>query len=117
LTAFDGVIDYGGTSGFTQAVVGTASASAFAPTAPFIGVGNVPLVASAVGVGMYNGSGFYRFVVGTTASAIVTVTYEFSPPECPPCEPEPDCEPDCAPKRDRDRDKDCDDRGSRRRRR
>jgi hypothetical protein len=106
LTAFDGVLDFGGTSGFTQAVVGTASASAFAPSVLFIGVGNVPLVASADAVGRYNGSGAYRFVVGTTASAIVTVTYDFTPncPPAPTCNPEPE---DCV--KPPTKDDDCDD--------
>lgn len=114
LTAFDGVIDYAGTSGFTASDSGAGTGSnSTGVVAPFIGVGTVPLTASAVATASYNGSGFYRFIVNTSASALVTVTYEFSPPacpECPPtCEPEPVCEPDP---------KDCYDgrRGSRKRR-
>lgn len=99
LSEYDGVLDYGGTSGFNVTVVGTDSGSAVpASFAPFIGTGTVPLIAAATAVGVYEGSGDYRFIVNTRASAIVTVTYEFSPPvcpECPPaCEPEPVCEPE-----------------------
>ena len=99
LSAYDGVLDYGGTSGFNETVVGSDSGSAVpSDFTPFIGTTTVPLVASATAVGVYEGSGDYRFIVNTRASALVTVTYEFSPPacpECPPaCEPEPVCEPD-----------------------
>jgi hypothetical protein len=94
LTSFDGLLDFGGTSGFTQSVSGSDSASTSVPFAPFVGVGNVPLIASTLAVGNYQGSGFYEFGVLTTASALVTVTYEFSPPTCPECDPEPDCERD-----------------------
>lgn len=99
LTAFDGVIDFAGTSGFTASESGTGTGSnSTSVVAPFIGVGTVSLTASSVATASYNGSGFYRFVVNTSASALVTVTYEFAPPvcpECPPaCDPEPVCEPE-----------------------
>lgn len=99
LSAYDGVLDYGGTSGFNVTVVGTDSGSAVpSDFTPFIGTGTVPLIAAATAVGVYEGSGDYRFIVNTRASALVTVTYEFAPPacpECPPaCEPEPVCEPE-----------------------
>jgi hypothetical protein len=97
VSGFDGVIDYGGTSGFTTNLVGSASASEIpSDFTPFIGVGNIPLVASAVANGFYRGPADYAFEVATQASALVTVTYEFSPPvcpECPSCDPEPDCKP------------------------
>jgi hypothetical protein len=92
LTSFDGTIDYAGTSGLTQSIVGSDYASESVPTAAFVGIGNVPLVAGASAVGRYNGSGYYRFIVNTSASALVTVTYEFSPPVCPECPPA--CKPD-----------------------
>lgn len=99
LSAYDGVLDYGGTSGFNVTVVGADSGFAVpASFTPFIGTGTVPLIAAATAVGAYEGSGDYRFIVNTRASAVVTVTYEFAPPvcpECPPaCDPEPVCEPE-----------------------
>lgn len=91
LSAFDGVIDFAGTSGFTETVLGSDSGgSSPASFTPFIGTGSVPLTASASATAAFEGSGFARFVVNTFASAIVTVTYEFSPPAC---EPQPLCEP------------------------
>lgn len=99
LSAYDGVLDYGGTSGFNVTVVGADSGSAFpASFTPFIGTGTVPLIAAATAVGVYEGSGDYRFIVNTRASAIVTVTYEFSLPPCPECPPACDPEPVCEPK-------------------
>jgi hypothetical protein len=99
LGGFDGVIDYAGASGFDQTLDGSGYDAATPPDfTPYIGAGTVPLVAASVANGSYSGPGDYRFIVNTTASALVTVTYEFSPPTCPECDPEPDCE------RDRDRD-------------
>lgn len=99
LSEYDGVLDYSGTSGFNVAVVGADSGFAVpSDFTPFIGTGTVPLIAAATAVGVYEGSGNYRFIVTTRASTIVTVTYEFSLPpcpECPPaCDPEPVCEPE-----------------------
>lgn len=99
LSAYDGVLDYGGTSGFTVTIVGSDSESAVpSDFTPYIGTGTVPLIASATGVGFYDGSGDSRFIVNTFASALVTITYEFSPPVCPECpsacDPEPVCEPE-----------------------
>ena len=124
LTAFDGVIDYDGTSGFTASDSGTGTASnSTSVVAPFIGVGTVPLTASSVATASYTGSGFYRFIVNTSASAIVTVTYDFSLPACPPapvCDPNPSCDPkpDCKPwVKPPQKDDDCDDDDDRRKRR
>jgi hypothetical protein len=102
LGAFDGVIDYGGASGFDVTVDGAGYAAEIATDlVPFIGIGNIPLAASSAANGMYNGPGDYQFIVNTTSSTIVTVTYEFAPPVCPDCDcdPEPECKPD--PKDDR----------------
>lgn len=100
LGAFDGVIDYAGASGFDVTVDGAGYAAEIATDlVPFIGVGNIPLISSATARGFYRGPADYEFEVSTSASAIVTVTYEFSPPVCPSCDPEPE---------------ECDDRSDRR---
>ena len=96
LGAFDGVIDYGGASGFDVTVDGAGYAAEIATDlVPFIGIGNIPLSASSAANGTFNGPGDYQFIVSTTASAIVTVTYEFSPPVCPECHPACNPEPEC----------------------
>jgi hypothetical protein len=101
LSAHDGVIDYAGTSGF---IVGkSASASAANSTtsvASFVGTGTVPVTASAAATATYDGPGDYFFFVQSRASAIVTVTYDFTP-NCPPCDDdEEDCrKPRRSPKR------------------
>lgn len=88
LTAYDGVLDYGGTSGFTVTSVATGSdAESASVLTPFIGTGTIPVSAGATATATYEGSGDYRFIVNTTASAIVTITYDFTP-NCPPCEEE-----------------------------
>jgi len=117
MARFDGVIDYGGTSGFTVNVSGSSGAAATpADFTPFIGTGNIPLVVSAVANGFFRGPADYAFEVGTQASALVVVTYDFTP-NCPPepaCDPEPE---DCV--KPHTKDDDCDDRrkSSRRNRR
>jgi len=107
LTAFDGVTDFAGTSGFTVSDSASGSnSSSTASVAPFVGVGTVPLTASAVATASYVGSGTYDFGVATSASAFVTVTYDFTP-NCPPCEDDDDCKPRVKPPT---KDDDCDDR-------
>ncbi len=99
LGRFDGVVDFGGTSGYTVGIVGSAFGQVGpADFIPFIGVGNIPLITSAAARGFYRGPADYEQEVSTTASAIVTVTYEFSPPVCPSCDPEPE---DCDDRNDR----------------
>ena len=100
---YDGVLDYAGTGGFRVSVFGSNANSATpANFTPFVGVGNIPLVTSATGVGFYEGPGDYAFGVTTRASALITVTYEFSLPPCPECPPAPVCDPkpSCDPKPD-----------------
>lgn len=88
VTAYDGVLDYAGTSGFTVTSVATGSDAEVASVlTPFIGTGTVPVTAGATATASYEGPGDYRFIVNTTASAIVIVTYDFTP-NCPPCEDE-----------------------------
>lgn len=92
---WDGVPDYSGPGAFRITKTGSSASSASpADFTPFIGVGNIPLIASATGAGIYSGPGDYAFGVTTRVSAMVTVTYEFAPPVCPECPPA--CEPvDC----------------------
>lgn len=99
---WDGIPDYSGPGAFLITKTGTSANSAnSAEVTPFIGIGNIPLIASATGAGFYDGPGDYAFGVSTRASALVTVTYEFSPPVCPSCDPEPECtpEPECDDRR------------------
>lgn len=114
LTTFDGVIDYSGTSGFTKTVSGNDSVLAVFPSAGFVGSGSVTLVASIVTSAIYQGIGAYNFGVTTTSSALVTVTYDFTP-NCPPCEDEEDCKPSVKPP-SKDNDCDGDDRRNKSRR-
>ena len=87
LTAFDTVIDYGGTSGATnpeQTSTASAQTVLFAGTddvSAFVGEANISLNASAVATGFYDGSGTYRFVVATSAGAQIEVVYEYQPPQ------------------------------------
>jgi len=101
VTAFDGVIDYSGTSGLavTSAATGSDTESAAVLT-PFIGTGTVAVSASSSGSATASGPGHLRFIVNTFSSAIVTVTYDFTP-NCPPCDDdEEDCrKPRRSPKR------------------
>jgi hypothetical protein len=113
LSAFDGVIDYSGTSGFSVVKSSTASASTTTTTvAPFVGTGTVPVTASATASGEYEGPGDYFFFLQSQASALVVVTYDFTP-NCPPCEDEDDCKPRVKPPT---KDDDCDDRRDKSRR-
>jgi hypothetical protein len=102
VTAFDGVIDFAGTSGFAVTSVATGSdAEAATVLTPFIGTGTVAVSASSNGSASASGPGHLRFIVNTFSSAIVTVTYDFTP-NCPPCdeEDEEDCrKPRRSPKR------------------
>jgi hypothetical protein len=101
VTAYDGVLDYAGTSGFTVTSVATGSDAEVASVlTPFIGTGTVPVTAGATAAASYEGPGDYRFIVNTTASALVVVTYDFTP-NCPPCDDdEEDCrKPRRSPKR------------------
>lgn len=97
LSAYDNVLDYGGTSGFSASKSSSASAANVTTSvAQFVGAGTVPVAASATATATYEGSGDFYFFVQTQASAIVTITYDFTP-NCPPtpsCNPKPDCKPE-----------------------
>ena len=80
LAGFDGVVDYAGTSGFTHTTTGSASESIdVSDLVPFIGTGTVPVQVSATAQGSYKGPADYSFQVSTQSSAVVYITYEFTP--------------------------------------
>jgi hypothetical protein len=85
LTAFDGVIDFGGTSGVTHAGLdlmdsgGAMPALTPAVLATFVGLGTVPFQATATGASTVSGPGNIVSQFLTNASARVTVCYTFAP--------------------------------------
>jgi hypothetical protein len=91
--AFDGVLDFGGTSGATYSAISTNATSDFVPTMPlvpadlalFVGAGNVVFTITADGHTAAAGSG--NLISGFTqrASAVLTVTYTYTPPFIQDC--------------------------------
>jgi len=85
VTAYDGVLDWGGTSGATLGYSANASNSALL-TAPgdlanFIGTGLVSLPVAGSGKSKAMGPGNFRAEITTQASANVTVIYDYAVPE------------------------------------
>ena len=83
-TIYDGVPDFGGTSGKTYSGLSAdCSTSAFkvpaftAPWDAFIGTGNVDMPTTAAGTSNGSGAGNLLLSFSTDASAIATVTYEY----------------------------------------
>jgi hypothetical protein len=109
VTEFDGVADYQGTSAFRVTKTVAATQTGTVPSSPFVGTGTTPVIISSLGFGMYDGGGDYAFGVTTTSSALVVVTYDFTP-VCPECDPEPGCDKGKDRDKDKDQDRDCDDR-------
>ena len=87
VTAFDGDIDFGGTSGRTLtglAAVATDSLTAPPPAsdlALFTGTGTISLPVVATGQSTASGSGSLAIGFTTSAAAVVTVTYSYLPDE------------------------------------
>lgn len=79
-SAFDGVIDFGGTSGKSYTgLSGSASNSGISTNLPlFIGSGNVLLPVSATGTSSGSGAGNLITQFSTSAGALATVTYTFA---------------------------------------
>jgi len=85
VTAFDGVIDFGGTSGRTYSGLSgdaqdTECTSAAADLALFSGTGNIglPIVASGTSYGSGAGNLILQFSTSASAGATVTYTYDCS---------------------------------------
>lgn len=85
--AYDGNLDYEGASGATNpAQDASASASAVLDAgtddvSPFVGSGAFSVDVLADATAFYEGSGDYRFIVTTVASAELTVIYTYEPPD------------------------------------
>jgi hypothetical protein len=80
LDAFDGIIDFGGTSGRTFASFATdeKSESTMADLLPFIGLGLIDVNVSANGTSAGSGGGNLLLSSASTAQAKTTVTYTYS---------------------------------------
>jgi hypothetical protein len=85
VTAFDGTIDFGGTSGKTYTGLSADdSASTVSPPPAsdlvlFTGLGNIMLPVKATGVSSGSGAGNLVMQFGTSASADVKVIYDYAP--------------------------------------
>lgn len=87
-TAFDTVLDYGGTSGATYLKLTAGSTQSTTISAPspqlagFIGAGSVDLAVSAYSQSTGTGAANLAVSLSTFASAIVTVVYDYTPLPC-----------------------------------
>jgi hypothetical protein len=92
LTAFDGTLDFGGTSGFSEDDLSQSETNSVSFTNPsdfdlFLGSGNLLLPVVATGQSAATGSGNLGAFFNTFASANISVTYEYT--ERPTAVPEP----------------------------
>ena len=84
-TAFDGVIDFGGTSGVSYLNLSNTASNSFGPTlnaglvSTFVGAGNVTLKINANGNSTATGAGNIVSQFATQASALAKVTYTYQP--------------------------------------
>jgi hypothetical protein len=88
VTAFDGVIDFGGTSGRTYENLSgddsdSSSSNNAGDLALFTGVGTIDLPCSALGASSGSGAGNLILQFMTSASADVSVIYEYEEPVVP----------------------------------
>jgi hypothetical protein len=86
-TAYDGAIDFGGTSGVTYADLDATDADSSVFTsglAAFIGSGTFTMVLDALGQSTGSGPGNLVTQFNTNASAIGGVTYNYTPPAAVP---------------------------------
>ena len=102
LARYDGVLDFAGTSGVSNApVVVTASNSVGLDITTVQGTGFFTLPVSAVANSTFTGTSAYSFNVNTKASVLVRLVYEFTP-DCPTplvvSEHEKECDHDNDPK-------------------
>ena len=86
-TAFDGLLDFGGTSGVSfTGLTGSGSDSGSIPAgdwADWIGIGNVTLATDAAGTSAGSGAGNLVTVFSTDAGADFSVTYAYNPAVVP----------------------------------
>ena len=93
VSAFDGVIDFGGTSGRTFSGLNVDLDGSFVPPLPlnpadhalFVGGGNILFTVVASGTSSASGSGNLIVNFQQRASARMTVTYVYEPPFFPDC--------------------------------
>lgn len=91
-TAFDGTVDFGGTSGLTRNNLSETATNSISFTDPsefglFLGTGNLVLPVAAIGQSNASGAGNLATVFQTFAGANITVSYEYT--ERPTAVPEP----------------------------
>ena len=93
VSAYDGVLDFGGTSGRTLAGLNVDLSGGFAPPLPlnpvdqalFVGNGNILFSVVASGTSSATGSGNLVVNFQQRASAHVSITYQYEPPFFPDC--------------------------------
>ncbi|MBL8858291.1 MAG: choice-of-anchor E domain-containing protein [Planctomycetes bacterium] len=93
VAAYDGTLDFGGTSGATYNAISSDSTGQFTPpfplnpadTALFVGAGNVVFTVAANGQTSATGAGNLVSSFSQKASATFTVTYFFTPPFIQDC--------------------------------
>ncbi|GAX36195.1 choice-of-anchor E domain-containing protein [Nodularia sp. NIES-3585] len=88
VTAYDGVTDFGGTSGRTlEELIATRSTTKTFNSVPdlavFTGIGNLDFLYTAIAESTVTGSGNLRFFVDTLAQADLTVIYDYDPKTVP----------------------------------
>ncbi len=82
VTAFDGIVDFGGTSGFGPLTVSGSDSATFITGAGlgfFLGTGTYGLVVSAAGTSNASGAGNLISQINTVANANITVEYTYTP--------------------------------------
>jgi hypothetical protein len=85
VTAFDGTIDFGGTSGRTYSGLSNSASNSFTSPPPisdlalFTGLGNITLPVVATGMSSGSGAGNLILQFNTSAGADVMVTYTYEP--------------------------------------
>ncbi len=93
VTAYDGLLDFGGTSGRNYNAISSDQTQQFVPnfplsaldTALFVGAGNVVFTVSANGQTSATGAGNLVSSFSQKASATLTITYLFTPPFIQDC--------------------------------
>lgn len=82
VTAFDGIVDFGGTSGFGPLTVSGSDSATFITGAGlgfFLGTGTYGLVVSAAGTSNASGAGNLISQINTVANANIMVEYTYTP--------------------------------------